>query len=149
MFEKSGIFAVGSDHAGFALKEFLKDKLRASGYQVKDFGAFSTDSVDYPDVAHALAAAVNDKVYSSGMLVCGSGNGVCMVANKYPNVRAALCWNTEQARLTRMHNNANIICLPGRFIDFDEASQALTEFLTTHFEGGRHQARVNKIPIFI
>ncbi|HEX7412120.1 MAG TPA: RpiB/LacA/LacB family sugar-phosphate isomerase, partial [Bacteroidales bacterium] len=84
--------------------------------------------------------------YSSGMLVCGSGNGVCMVANKYPNVRAALCWNTEQARLSRMHNKANIICLPGRFIDFEEAYQTLTEFLTTNFEGGRHQIRVNKIP---
>jgi ribose 5-phosphate isomerase B len=149
MFKKSGIFAVGSDHAGFALKEFLKDKLRASGYTVKDFGAFSTDSVDYPDVAHPLAAAVNEGVYARGLLVCGSGNGVCMVANKYPNIRAALCWNTEQARLTRMHNNANILCLPGRFIDFEEAYQAVTEFLTTNFEGGRHQVRVNKIPLTI
>ena len=147
MFKKTEIFAVGSDHAGFALKEFLKDKLREAGYIVKDYGAFSPDSVDYPDVAHLLAAAVDNGVHKAGMLVCGSGNGVCMVANKYPNVRAALCWNIEQARLTRMHNNANIICFPGRFIDFDEASQALTEFLTTNFEGGRHQARVNKIPI--
>jgi len=146
MFEKSGIFTVGSDHAGYALKEFLKEKLRASGYTVKDFGAFSPDSVDYPDVGHALAAAVNEGIYTSGMLVCGSGNGMCMVANKYPNIRAALCWNTDQARLSRMHNDANVICIPGRFIDFEEAFHALTEFLNTNFEGGRHQLRVNKIP---
>ena len=147
MFDKSEIFAVGSDHAGFELKEFLKEKLRSFGYTVKDFGAFTTDSVDYPDVAHALASQVNDGVYKRGMLICGSGNGVNMVANKYPNVRSALCWNAYQARLTRMHNNANIICFPGRFIEYDEAFLALKEFLNTSFEGGRHQARINKIPI--
>jgi ribose 5-phosphate isomerase B len=147
MFEKTEIFAVGSDHAGFELKEYLKEKLRSLGYTVKDFGAFTTDSVDYPDIAHALASQVNDGVYQRGMLICGSGNGVNMVANKYPNVRSALCWNAHQARLTRMHNDANIICFPGRFIDYDEAFLALKEFLNTSFEGGRHQARVNKIPI--
>ena len=145
MFKKSEIFTVGCDHAGYALKEFVKDKLRAAGYTIKDFGTFSTDSVDYPNVAHTLATAINEGEYTSGMLICGSGNGVCMVANKYPKVRAAVCWNIEQARLTRLHNNANVICLPGRFIDFEEAYHAVTEFLNTNFEGGRHQIRVNKI----
>lgn len=147
MFDKSKTLALGCDQGGYELKEFLKIKLAESGYSVRDFGTYSLESVDYPDFAHPVASAVNDKQFPMALLICGSGNGVCMTANKYAGIRAALCWNSELARLARSHNNANILCLPGRFITEEEALKAVNIFLTTEFEGGRHQARIDKIPL--
>ena len=147
MFDKSKTLALGCDQGGFALKEYLKIKLAESGYSVRDFGAYSSDSIDYPDIAHPIASAVNLGQFQMALLICGSGNGVCMTANKYPGIRAALCWNAELARLSRAHNDANILCLPGRFISENEALSATKAFLTTDFEGGRHQTRIEKIPL--
>lgn len=145
MWNKEKSLALASDHAGFPLKNFLEVKLTESGYKYHDFGTYTTDSVDYPDFAHKLGSAINKGEFERGIAVCGSGNGVNMVVNKYPNVRGALCWNSEQASLTRQHNNANVLSLPGRFIEFDEAWKAVELFLNTEFEGGRHQRRVDKI----
>jgi ribose 5-phosphate isomerase B len=147
MFDKTKTLALGSDQGGYGLKEFLKVKLAESGYSVRDFGCYSADSIDYPDMAHPVAAAVNEGQFPMALLICGSGNGVCMTANKHAGIRAALCWNTELARLARLHNDANILCLPGRFITEKEALSAVKVFLTTEFEGGRHQARIEKIPL--
>jgi ribose 5-phosphate isomerase B len=137
--------AIGCDHAGFDYKELLKIFLTEKGYTVIDFGTNSKDSVDYPDFVHPLAAEVASGQIELGILICGSANGVCMTANKHREIRAALCWNTEVAKLARQHNNANIICLPARFISIDDAKQMAEVFLTTSFEGGRHQTRVDKI----
>lgn len=137
--------AIGADHAGFEYKELLKNYLSEKGYTVVDFGTNSTASVDYPDYVHPLAAEVASGQIEMGILLCGSANGVCMTANKHREIRAALCWNTEVAKLARQHNNANIICLPARFVTIDEAQQMVDTFLTTEFEGGRHQNRVDKI----
>ena len=137
--------AMACDHGGFEMKEFLKQKLLNAGYSIKDFGTFSEKSVDYPDYIHPLASAVNKGIYEKGIILCGSGNGAQMTANKYPNVRAGLCWTEEQAMLTRLHNNANIVSLPGRFISFDLSWKIVRTFLQTEFEGGRHLARVEKI----
>lgn len=145
MTEKLKILALGSDHAGFELKEKIIDGLKARGISFHDFGTYSTESTDYPDFAHAVAQSVNNGEYKFGIVICGSGNGVNMTANKYPGVRAALCWNEEIARLARLHNDANILSLPGRFIDNETALNALDVFLKTEFEGGRHQRRVEKI----
>lgn len=145
MWNKEKSLALASDHAGFPLKNFIAGKLTESGYKYHDFGTYTTDSIDYPDFAHKLGSAVNKGEFERGIAVCGSGNGVNMVVNKYPNVRGALCWNSEQASLTRQHNNANVLSLPGRFIEFDEAWKAVELFLNTEFEGGRHQRRVDKI----
>lgn len=145
MFDKNNELVIGSDHAGFKLKDFLLAKLKEKGYRLHDFGTYSEDSTDYPDYAHQVGNAVNKGNSSMGIVICGSGNGVNMVVNKYPNVRGALCWNSEQATLTRLHNNANVIALPARFIDADEALVAVENFLNTEFEGGRHQNRVEKI----
>jgi len=147
MMDKTKTIALGCDHGGYALKEYLKIKIAESGYSVRDFGTFSSDSIDYPDFAHPVAWSVNNGQFPIGILICGSGNGVCMTANKYAGIRAALCWNTELARLSRQHNDANILCLPGRFITENEALRAVMSFLTTDFEGGRHQARIEKIPL--
>ncbi|MFA5973004.1 MAG: ribose 5-phosphate isomerase B [Lentimicrobiaceae bacterium] len=147
MVDKSKTLALGCDQGGFELKEYIKIKTAESGYSVRDFGSYTPDSIDYPDVAHPVASAVNNGQYSMAILICGSGNGVCMTANKHAGIRAALCWNTELARLARMHNDANILCLPGRFISEYEALSAVMAFLTTDFEGGRHKARVEKIPL--
>jgi ribose 5-phosphate isomerase B len=136
---------IASDHAGFAYKEALKDYLAIKGYEVEDFGAPSAESTDYADYAHPLAAAVNQGRLPRGVAICGSGEGVCMTANKHPNVRAGLVWNEEVAALIRQHNDANILCLPGRFVDLDTARNLLDIFLQTAFEGGRHARRVNKI----
>lgn len=136
---------IGSDHAGFAMKEVVKRALIDQGFDVQDFGTDSEGSVDYPDFAHPLAAAVNEGDLPRGILVCGSGQGVCMVANKHPKVRAALVWNAEVAALTRQHNDANVLCLPGRMIAEDVTLAAVKAFLETDFEGGRHQRRVGKI----
>jgi len=137
--------AIGCDHAGFDYKELLKNFLTEKGYTIIDFGTNSKDSVDYPDYVHPLAAEVASGQIELGILICGSGNGVCMAANKHRDIRAALCWNLETAKLARQHNNANIICLPARFISTDDAKQMAEIFLATAFEGGRHQARVDKI----
>lgn len=139
------VLAMGSDHGGFAMKEFIKQKLIDQGFEIKDFGTFSEDSVDYPDMIHPVAKAINDGSIDRAIIMCGSGNGAQMTANKYPNVRAALCWTVEQARLTRLHNNANIISLSGRFVDFEDAWEMTKAFLSTEFEGGRHNNRVEKI----
>jgi ribose 5-phosphate isomerase B len=146
MIDKTKTLALGCDQGGYALKEFIKIKLAESGYSVRDFGTYSAESVDYPDFAHPVASAVNNGQFPMAILICGSGNGVCMTANKYEGIRAALCWNTELAHLARLHNDANIICIPGRFISEKEALSAVISFLTTEFEGGRHQARIEKIP---
>jgi len=147
MVDKSKTLALGCDQGGYALKEFVKIKLAESGYSVRDFGSFSAESIDYPDVAHPIASAVNNGQYPIAILICGSGNGVCMTANKYAGIRAALCWNTELATLARLHNDANILCLPGRFITENEALSAVMAFLKTDFEGGRHKTRIEKIPL--
>ena len=136
---------IGCDHAGFSHKEKLKTYLIEKGFEVVDFGTESDESVDYPDHVHPLARAVNSGELERGVLICGSGQGVCMTANKYPGVRAALVWTAELAALTRQHNNANILCLPGRFIELEVAREALDAFLQTEFEGGRHERRVEKI----
>jgi len=145
MLDNGKVLGMGSDHGGFAMKEFLKKKLVDQGYEVKDFGTFSEDSVDYPDMIHPVAKAVNEGEIERAIIMCGSGNGAQMTANKYPNVRAGLCWTVEQARLIRLHNNANIISLPGRFVEFEDAWEITKIFLTTEFEGGRHSIRVEKI----
>lgn len=145
MLDKKDVIAIGCDHAGFEMKEYLKSKLSESGYEVRDFGTGSAESVDYPDIIHPLAKAVNEGTYKRGIILCGSGVGVCIVANKYPHVRAALVWQEEIAKLARQHNDANIISLPARFISDSQALKFTETFLNTDFEGGRHQRRVDKI----
>jgi ribose 5-phosphate isomerase B len=142
------VLALGSDHAGYELKEFLKKYLIEKGFDIKDFGTKSNKSADYPDFAHPVAKVVNDNEIETGILICGSGNGVNIVANKYPNVRAALCWLEEIAVLARKHNNANILSLPARFISLEESIKIVDLFLSTTFEGGRHQTRIDKISKF-
>jgi ribose 5-phosphate isomerase B len=137
--------AIGSDHAGFALKEKLKEFLKGKEAEVKDYGAFSAERSDYPDFAHPVAEAVSNGQSERGILICGSGNGVNIVANKHHNVRSALCWNEEIAKLARQHNDANIIALPARFISEEEAERCVEVFLSTPFEHGRHEERVLKI----
>lgn len=137
--------AIGSDHAGFELKELLKSHLKKHFYNVLDFGTFNIDSVDYPDFAYPTAEAVASQVSDYGILICGSGIGVSIVANKVKGIRAALCCNQEMAKMARMHNNANIICLGARAISADDATKIIDTFFATEFEGGRHIARVNKI----
>ena len=144
-FDKSMPLAIGSDHAGFHHKEAIKKMLLEQGWQVEDKGTHSTESTDYPDYAHPVATMVAGGKATAGILVCGSGNGVCMTANKHLGVRAALCWNTEVASLARQHNNANILCLPERFVTQETALEMVNIFLTTAFEGGRHERRVEKI----
>lgn len=141
------IIPMACDHAGFELKEFLKSSLIERGLEIKDFGTYTSDSVDYPDMIHPLAKEINEGVYPFGIIMCGSANGVSMVANKYPNVRCALCWQEEIAQLAKQHNNANIIALPARFISKEKALSIIDAYLNTEFEGGRHQKRVEKIPI--
>jgi len=145
MFNKEEELPIASDHAGFEMKEFLKKSLEEKGFKLKDLGTYSADSVDYSDFIHPLARAVNNGTNTLGIIICGSGNGAQMVANKYPNVRAALCWNVELAELARMHNDANIISIPGRFIEQKLALEMALIFLNTDFEGGRHERRVRKI----
>jgi len=145
MTELKNVIAMASDHGGFAMKLYLKEQLEKEGYSIKDFGTFSEESVDYPDMIHPVASAVNKGEFDRAIILCGSGNGAQITANKYANVRAGLCWNVEQARLTRQHNNANVLSLPGRFISLEEALFIARVFLSTDFEGGRHTQRVEKI----
>lgn len=137
--------SIGGDHAGFIYKEEIKKMLSENGNEVKDFGPFSDASVDYPDFAHPVASSVETGESHFGILICGSGNGVAITANKHQGIRAALCWTEELGSLARQHNDANILCLPARFINLDLAKKIVNKFLTTAFEGGRHQNRVNKI----
>jgi len=139
------IIPIASDHAGFELKQKVIAHLQAAGFDVKDFGTYSAESVDYPDFAHQVGAAVNRGDYRRGIVICGSGNGVQMTVNKYPNVRCALCWCSEITELARQHNDANIISLPARFISADEALSFVDIFLNTPFLGERHLRRVQKI----
>lgn len=137
--------AIGGDHAGFTYKQLITEMLTAQGHEVADFGPSSEASVDYPDHAHPLAASVEKGESDLGILICGSGNGVAITANKHQGIRAALCWNEELGSLARLHNNANVLCLPARFVDIELAKKIVTAFLTAQFEGGRHQNRVSKI----
>ena len=135
---------IGSDHAGFEMKEALKEWLQITSLTLEDVGCHSDQSVDYPDYAHVVAHKVESED-SVGILLCGSANGVCITANKHQGIRAALCWNSEIATLARQHNDANIVCIPARFISLEQAKDIVHQFLNTTFEGGRHQNRVNKI----
>lgn len=137
--------AIGGDHAGFTYKEKISKYLTEKGVEVKDFGPYSLDSVDYPDFVHPVANAVTDGGFDLGILICGSGNGVAMTANKHSHIRAALCWNTDLAALARQHNNANVICIPERFVDYEVAQSMVETFVSSKFEGGRHERRVSKI----
>lgn len=138
---------ISCDHAGFDLKEEVKGALESLGVEVNDLGPATADRVDYPDMIHPLAKAINEGKEQMGIIICGSGNGVAMTANKYANVRAALCWNREIAALARQHNDANILALPARFLTSEEAMACVDAFLSEKFEGGRHQDRVEKIAI--
>lgn len=138
---------LASDHAGFELKQYVKQWLEAKGWEYKDFGTYSTDSCDYPDYAHPLARAVEAGECYPGIAICGSGEGISMTLNKHQGIRAALCWSAEIAHLSRQHNDANVLVMPGRFISTDTAEAILTEFFGTGFEGGRHQGRIDKIPV--
>lgn len=137
--------AIGSDHAGFELKESIISFLDGKNIPYKDFGTYSTDSVDYPDFAHPVAKEVESKKASFGILICGSANGVAITANKHQGIRAAICWGEELAELARKHNDANIICIPGRFVREKDAEKMLDIFINSEFEGGRHENRVNKM----
>lgn len=144
-FSKSLPVAIGCDHAGYEYKEAIKAHLQKLGWQVKDFGTDSPQSVDYPDFAHPTSSFVESGEAAFGVLICGSANGVAITANKHQGVRAGLCWDNEVAKLVRMHNNANIICLPARFVALPYALQMVDTFMETAFEGGRHANRVGKI----
>lgn len=146
MFSSDLPVAIGSDHAGFECKEAIKKYLSQKGVQLNDFGTHSPDSVDYPDFAHPVANEVEQGKAAFGILVCGSGNGVAMAANKHEGIRAALCWSEEITSLGRKHNNANVICIPGRFVSAELAEKMVEIFMNTDFEGGRHARRVGKIP---
>jgi ribose 5-phosphate isomerase B len=139
--------ALASDHAGFELKNILKLYLEDKGFKIIDFGTYSPDSCDYADFAHPAAEAVENKEVDFGIVMCGSGNGINMTVNKHQKIRGALCWNVELAKLARLHNNANILSLPARFITEVEAKKCVDVFLATEFEGGRHQRRIEKIPL--
>jgi ribose 5-phosphate isomerase B len=137
--------ALGADHAGFGYKEKILVFLQREGHVVKDFGTHSADSIDYADFAHPVATSVESHESDFGILICGSGNGVAMTANKHQQIRAALCWKEELAALARQHNNANVLCMPERFVDYEEAEKMVKAFLSVKFEGGRHERRVGKI----
>jgi len=137
--------AIGSDHAGYDYKETLVAYLKELGHEVQDFGPATGDSVDYPDYAHPVATSVENQENALGVLICGSANGVAITANKHQGIRAAIAWQNEIAALARQHNNANVLCIPARFIDLELAKKIAQTFITTEFEGGRHATRVNKI----
>lgn len=137
--------AIGCDHAGYELKELLKKTLTEQGYELNDFGTYSSESTDYPDYAHQVASFVESDESALGILICGSGNGINMTANKHQGVRSALCWQVDIAEMARLHNNANVVALPARYISVELAEEIVKTFLTTEFEGGRHARRVDKI----
>ncbi|HOO83543.1 MAG TPA: ribose 5-phosphate isomerase B [Prolixibacteraceae bacterium] len=139
--------AVASDHAGYERKLVVVKHLENLGYEVKDFGAYSSESSDYADWAHPMASAVENGEFPMGISLCGSGNGINMTVNKHQGIRSALCWNTEIAALAKQHNNANILAIPARFVTDDEATNIVDAFMNAEFEGGRHQVRIDKIPL--
>ena len=141
--ENNTTIAIGADHAGFEYKQLLTDFLK--DYSIKDFGTHSLDSVDYPDFAHPVASAVENEEFDLGILICGSANGVAITANKHQGIRAAICWNGELAELARSHNNANVLCIPARFVSTELAKEITFKFINSTFEGGRHANRVSKI----
>lgn len=138
---------IGCDHAGFQLKQIIIKHLEAKGYEVKDFGCYSEDSIDYPDFAHPVSELVEANKDMKGILICGTGNGITMAANKHAGIRAAICWIKEIAALAREHNNANILSLPARFVSDKDALEIVDVFFSTEFEGGRHQRRIDKIAL--
>ena len=138
---------VACDHAGFEYKEILKEYLSSKNWEVHDFGCFSLESVDYPDFAHKLAESIEKGENNLGIQFCGTGNGINMSANKHQKIRAALCWNTHIAEQARLHNNANILTMPARHLEWEEVEKIVETFLNTQFEGGRHETRVNKIKL--
>jgi ribose 5-phosphate isomerase B len=145
MIIKNSIVAVGSDHAGFQLKERIKAWLETNDYRVKDFGTYSEDSVDYPDYVHPLAEYIESGESPVGIVICGSGNGVNMTVNKHQKIRSALCWEPELAKMARLHNDANVLALSARYVNDEVSMKCVEEFMNTNFEGGRHERRVNKI----
>jgi len=144
-FDLTKSIAIGCDHAGVDYKDAIKTYLESNGFSVKDFGTYTKDSVDYPDFAHPVAASVENNETAFGILICGSANGVAITANKHASVRAAICWGEELASLARQHNDANVICIPARFVDETTAIKMVETFMNTAFEGGRHEGRVRKI----
>jgi len=144
-FDLTKSIAIGCDHAGVDYKDAIKTYLESNGFSVKDFGTYTKDSVDYPDFAHPVAASVENNETAFGILICGSANGVAITANKHASVRAAICWGEELASLARQHNDANVICIPARFVDETTSIKMVETFMNTAFEGGRHEGRVRKI----
>jgi ribose 5-phosphate isomerase B len=144
-FNLTNPIAIGCDHAGVDYKDAIKTYLESKDFSVKDFGTYTKDSVDYPDFAHPVAASVENNETAFGILICGSANGVAITANKHAGVRAAICWGEELASLARQHNDANVICIPARFVDQATAIKMVDTFMNTVFEGGRHEGRVRKI----
>lgn len=140
------IVGMASDHAGFDMKQALKPHLESMGYEIRDFGCFSSESVDYADFAHPLASSVEAGEVDCGIAICGSGNGICMTANHHRGIRAALCWLPELGALAKRHNDANVLCLPGRFISAETALEIVKAYFGASFEGGRHIRRIEKIP---
>lgn len=138
---------IAADHAGFEYKEAIARLLKKNGYDIKDFGTYTPESVDYPDYVHPLCNEIDAGKLDRGILLCGTGNGVAMAANKHPSVKAAVCWDNDIAVLARRHNDANVICLPARFVSLELAIEMVQLFLNTEFEGGRHKRRVDKIPL--
>jgi ribose 5-phosphate isomerase B len=141
------VVGIASDHAGYELKQFVKKYLEKKGYAYKDYGTYTEESCDYPDYGHALAKGIEDGEVYPGIGICGSGEGINMTLNHHQSIRAALCWIPEIAHLGRQHNNANVLVMPGRFIDTEMAEKIMDEFFSTEFEGGRHQRRIDKIPV--
>jgi ribose 5-phosphate isomerase B len=141
------MIGLASDHAGFALKQFVKQYLEERGFEYKDYGTYSEASCDYPDFGHALAKGIEEGECEKGIAICGSGEGISITLNKHQGIRAALCWIPEIAHLARQHNDANVLVMPGRFITDEEADAIMDEYLSTDFEGGRHARRVAKIPV--
>jgi len=139
--------AIGSDHAGFACKQKVLEFLQQDGYEIEDFGTHSEESVDYPDYVHPIAKRIYSSPEIRGIIICGSGQGVSITANKYAHIRAALAWMPEIAAIARKHNDANVLCIPGRYISIEMSIDCVRAFLETEFEGGRHQLRISKIPI--
>ncbi|HNR85851.1 MAG TPA: ribose 5-phosphate isomerase B [Taishania sp.] len=140
------IIPIGCDHAGFQLKQEIIKHLQSRGYEVKDFGCYSEESIDYPDYGHPVAEMVEQNKGMLGIVICGSGNGINMTVNKHQGIRSALCWTPEISKLAREHNDANIIAMPARFVSTETAIEMVNNFLDTPFEGGRHQKRIDKIP---
>lgn len=147
MSNDKNIIAIASDHAGYQLKQYVKKYLAEKGYGNEDLGCFSEESCDYPDFAHKLGYAIDGGEYATGIAICGTGQGMAISLNKHAGVRAALCWTPEIAHMARLHNNANVLVMPGRYISEEESKNIMDEFFGTAFEGGRHERRVNKIPL--